>query len=173
MVKRCLVQPLTTRVLAFPRAKFYREEANEAISEETKDPQRTDLFLFVESSKLHPDCDLQRELLSVFNRVVRAILHDQDSLLTDSLAEEFEKGMQVFLSNVVGHLAEPLFRDLFLENAEEVATLDMIESFFAHVERVKEGVVPNDQNIQSKGKPRKGQPGKRSQQKSARAKKSH
>lgn len=90
------------------------------------------------------------------------LLTDQDKLLTDTLAEEFQLGMKVFMANIVCCLAQPVYRELFLESETAVPTIDMVEQFIGDVERAKLGHRgPSDRNVMSKGQPRKGGPGKR------------
>ena len=115
---------------------------------------------------VHTTCEQNvddTEVLTLFDRLVRTLIQERDSLLTDTLAEELQGGVKIFLVDVVAKSGEPRFNEFFGNNSQDISTLEMCGNFVDEIESEKDGYSDrqSDRNVQNKGKPRKGEPGKR------------
>ena len=111
------------RVLAPPKVKFFNQSIT---SEEEKKEPESRPYLLVECQRL--DSLLMMKQMDV---LIRTLIEQKEALLTDTLAEELGRGLQIFMTNVV--IDNPAYMAIFSENTDEIPTSEMIDTFLERV----------------------------------------
>ena len=100
VVKRCLIQPLTQRILTAPKTKFFNqaEESKEPNqdAEEEKTSAEVRPYLLVESLALQADSEQSHQLsqlVAVTESMVTTLIVKREELLTCTLADQLQQAL--------------------------------------------------------------------------------
>lgn len=136
VIKRCAVLPLSERVLTTVKP---------GVDEEVKDEPTIHLRVVVDGMESEAE---KVATLARLESILCKLVSNDDKIITDTLAERLEAGLQQYLLNF----------------GQQTENRLLYEQFIERVEDQRAGGLPNDKQVSSKGGPRKGLPGKRSEE---------